>query len=472
MDDFTLDFITDQIVKEKCILILGPDITLTDTDITINQQLKEVLQKSLGGKIKNYFSDDEFFSFSTPNAENMALSRIGAFFKNLQPRDIYKKIADIPFHIIISISPDRLLDDIFVQNNYSKTYAFYNKMGNPRDLDMPVTENPLLYNLFGDMEVSESLIYTYDHLFEYLESIFGNPGLPLTLKKILQDETNNILFIGFKFEKWYFKLLIRLLKLHKIKSKNASGKEKSMQEEMVRNFYTDEFEVEFIDDDETDIINSIYGKCNELGILRSKSASVIADKPAIYISYGWGEFSDSEKVVGQLYDAFIAKGYNIIRDKNNLGYKGNIDQFMQLIGKGNYVIVVISDKYLKSINCMYEMAQIYANGGEVIKRLFPIVLGDAKIYTSADRNAYIAFWESEEKRYNDIISSGGEILNRLSEIDNLKKSKDIKEKIGLVLEQVSGINTLTADMLLNSGFAEIMKALDLQMEEDKKTSRP
>ena len=119
MDDFTLDFITDQIAKEKCILILGPDITLTDTDVTINQQLKETLQKSLGNKIKNYFSDDEFFSFSTSNAENMALSRIGAFFKALQAREIHKKIADIPFHIIISISPDRLLNDIFIQNNYN-----------------------------------------------------------------------------------------------------------------------------------------------------------------------------------------------------------------------------------------------------------------------------------------------------------------------------------------------------------------
>jgi internalin A len=50
-----------------------------------------------------------------------------------------------------------------------------------------------------------------------------------------------------------------------------------------------------------------------------------------------------------------------------------IKEFMQRIEKGKCVIVVISDRYLKSPNCMYERVQI-ANNGEFDNRIFPIVL--------------------------------------------------------------------------------------------------
>ncbi|WP_446375806.1 toll/interleukin-1 receptor domain-containing protein [Coleofasciculus sp. E2-BRE-01] len=52
---------------------------------------------------------------------------------------------------------------------------------------------------------------------------------------------------------------------------------------------------------------------------------------------------------------------------------GMIKEFMQRIEKGKCLIVVISDRYLKSPNCMYELVQI-VNNGEFDNRIFPIVL--------------------------------------------------------------------------------------------------
>lgn len=376
----------------------------------------------------------------------------------------YKKIAEIPFHIIISTSPDRLLVDLFKKNNYDYTYAYYSQKGENKDVEKPSSKKPLIYNLFGDMDKTESILYTYDQLFEYLEAIFSKQDLPPTLKNILNDESNYILFIGFRYEKWYFKLLLRLLKLYKIKSKYGSGKDPSIQVELIRNFYTEQFKVKFIDYDEATIIDVIYGKCKELGILRGKSASVISEKPAIYISYAWG--GEREQVVDDLYKALTGKAYNLIRDKQDLGYKADIRKFMDLIGTGTYIIVVISDKYLKSKNCMYEMQSIYKNK-DIQKRIFPIVMEDAKIYNPVTRADYNIFWQNEkaalQKKYNDIEDKSytGELLVDLNNYD------DFRRIIDEITRMLSNMNTLTAAMHEGNNFSELMNALDQQMKEDK-----
>jgi hypothetical protein len=48
------------------------------------------------------------------------------------------------------------------------------------------------------------------------------------------------------------------------------------------------------------------------------------------------------------------------------------------------VIVVLSDKYLKSENCMFELVEI-AKHGNFVDRIFPVVLSSANIYDPVTR---------------------------------------------------------------------------------------
>jgi internalin A len=75
---------------------------------------------------------------------------------------------------------------------------------------------------------------------------------------------------------------------------------------------------------------------------------------------------------------------------------------MKRIGRGKCVITVISDKYLKSANCIFELLEI-AKNGEFDKRIFPIVLADAKIYKPIERIRYIEYWEDEIKQFDEAI---------------------------------------------------------------------
>jgi small GTP-binding protein len=115
----------------------------------------------------------------------------------------------------------------------------------------------------------------------------------------------------------------------------------------------------------------------------------------IYISYAWG--GDSEALVNQLDDAFQARGVTIVRDKRDLGFKGRIKAFMESIGQGKCVILVISEKYLKSENCLFELLQV-AKHGEFTDRIFPMVLDDARIYKAKDRIRYVRYWEQQINR--------------------------------------------------------------------------
>src|SRR5687768_458094 len=107
----------------------------------------------------------------------------------------------------------------------------------------------------------------------------------------------------------------------------------------------------------------------------------------IFFSYAWGDENEHgesrEKIVDELYKSLIEDGYLVIRDKVDGIYKGLISEFMRRIGRGNCIVIAISNKYLKSPNCMFELLEIYRKSNseinEMKEKIFPLILNDAKI---------------------------------------------------------------------------------------------
>ena len=71
-------------------------------------------------------------------------------------------------------------------------------------------------------------------------------------------------------------------------------------------------------------------------------ASVPPARPAVYLSYAWGDVratpAGERAVVDRLYDALVAGGYTVKRDTMDLGYKGLIRAFMRELGRGDCVV--------------------------------------------------------------------------------------------------------------------------------------
>ena len=457
-NDKLWDRITKSIEEEKCILILGPDIVAKEED-SLNEQLKSYLENAGCGGF-TYYTDDEFFSFTDDADKINAFFDVREFYNQLEPNEIHRKITEIPFHLIISLSPDLLIKKVFDDEDRDYVFDFYNKEQNPQSFEKPNAGKPLIYNLFGNIEDDGSLIFTYDDLFDYLIAIFGKHGLHQDLRQQL-TAARMIIFLGFKFEKWYFKLILRLLNLHKGKLSHAGLKDRNLLPQ-IRNFYTDEFKIKFLNYHGVEILDTIYQKCEEKGLLRTKTKPV-SSQSEIFISYGWE--GESEHIVDKIYDAFSQKGYNIIRDKVILGYKGNIKEFMQRIGKGKCVIVVISDKYLKSENCMYEMLEI-KNNKEMYERIFPIVLKDAKIYKETDRIDYLNYWDNEVDELKKKIETINNPVGKVKVYEKINQYADIRRIIDEIINMLRDMNTLTPEMHRGGNFETLINAIDGKMKDE------
>jgi internalin A len=191
------------------------------------------------------------------------------------------------------------------------------------------------------------------------------------------------------------------------------------------------------------------------------AAAASAPKDEIFISYAWG--GESEQIVDQIDQAFQSKGVTLIRDKRDLGFKGRIQAFMERIGRGKAVIVIISDKYLKSPNCMFELVQI-AKHGQIYDRIFPIVLEDAQIYRPVERIKYVQHWEEQIKELDEAMKSvsSANLQGLREEIDQYTQ---IRSTIAGLTHLLKDTNALTPDMHSQSGFEELFRAIERKLAE-------
>ena len=185
------------------------------------------------------------------------------------------------------------------------------------------------------------------------------------------------------------------------------------------------------------------------------------NEPRVYVSYAWG--GESERIVNELDADFQASGITIIRDKRDLGYKGTISEFMQEIGRGYAIVVVISDKYLKSPNCMYELVEI-ANNKNIYDRIFPIVLADADIYKPTNRINYIKHWEEQIKELDEAMKTIS-AANQQGLTDEINSYDEIRDNISKLTYMLKDMNTLTPEMHEGSNFARLIEDVKKRLAE-------
>ena len=208
---------------------------------------------------------------------------------------------------------------------------------------------------------------------------------------------------------------------------------------------------------EQENVNLIDTFIDQYGLMESKVGLTSKNERSVFISYAWGD--ESERTVDELEQAFAGHGIRIVRDKKDLGYKGSIKKFEQQIGKGQYIILVISDKYLRSEHCMYELVEIDANQ-DFRKRIFPIMLSDANIYDPNNRLLYIKFWDGKIAKLDKKIKKMPLMTNLNGIHANLNKYAHIRAKFDDLINLISDMNTLTPKMLAASDFATLISAID------------
>ena len=177
----------------------------------------------------------------------------------------------------------------------------------------------------------------------------------------------------------------------------------------------------------------------------------------IFISYSW----KNETIVDEIDKSFEKDGVKLIRDKRDTEYKDSFKEFMKKIRLTDSVLMVISDAYLKSKNCMYEVLETLKDEN-FKERIYPIIIPDAKIYSPAERLEYLDYWENEYLSLKDSISkySPEEVI---SVTKDLKIMRDINGSIIDFISIISDLKYIPLETLKKNQFREIKQKLGIQV---------
>ena len=218
-------------------------------------------------------------------------------------------------------------------------------------------------------------------------------------------------------------------------------------------------------------LESLSSSENAMGIQNSSKSEATTRKVVdeenvdgnkeIFISYAWG--GQSESFADKIDKAFQSEGITIIRDKRDLGFKGRIRSFMERIGRGKAIIVIISEKYLKSENCMFELVQISKNG-QFYDRIFPVILDDANIYNPTQRIKYIQHWENRIRELDEAMKTVG-AANLKGFREDIDLYTEIRSTIAELTDILKDMNSLTPNIHADSEFEELIRVISSKMFE-------
>lgn len=262
------DELLEDFEDEQAILFIGPELVQLNGK-SLGLQVREQLQRENPQDILHHYRRDGIFLFKDETAKVSAQKKIKRLYKQLPPDEtLLQRIAALPFHLIISLTPDTHLRDVFEQCGLQTHFDFFGSGERAENLPKPERGKPLIYNLVGHIGHDESLVLDYDDVFNLISDCFIK-GLPLKISAQL-DRASTFVFLGFDFEKWHTQMLLRFLSKRPGISKFAVEGELPPGKD-TQTFLINGFKIRFEKGEHTDetFFDSLYHHCNSRNMLRT-----------------------------------------------------------------------------------------------------------------------------------------------------------------------------------------------------------
>lgn len=117
----------------------------------------------------------------------------------------------------------------------------------------------------------------------------------------------------------------------------------------------------------------------------------------------------------------------IKRDIREISSWKSIREYMKTIRNMEYAILIVTENYLKSFNCMYEVMELMKEKNYQ-NRIFPVLYA-IDIYETTGKILYIKYWENEycslKRQIRQLkMENAISIINKLKEIQSIQSSID------------------------------------------------
>ncbi|MBR3245129.1 MAG: toll/interleukin-1 receptor domain-containing protein, partial [Parasporobacterium sp.] len=158
-------------------------------------------------------------------------------------------------------------------------------------------------------------------------------------------------------------------------------------------------------------------------------------KPTVFISYNRASGYD----LADTLQIELSTYADVKRDIKDIENWGSISEFMNTIREQDFVVLIITDAFMKSEGCLYEVMQLMKDKNWD-QRVMYVVADDAHcIYDSVSQLNYLSYWESKAAELSNKLRNHK--LGAISaSIDNLKKIELIVLNIGEFMAKVRDSN--------------------------------
>ena len=201
-------------------------------------------------------------------------------------------------------------------------------------------------------------------------------------------------------------------------------------------------------------------------------ASTEEQEKTLFLSY-----CQKDSDIANLIETGLAPHINgkakISRDIRDVEYHESFKKFMQTIETHDFVIMIVSDHYLKSRNCMFEVLEVIKDS-QFQKKLAFIILSDgdiqyyqdqnmpsigAKVYSLEGQTAYSLYWTKIEKELQEQIEALGDPTRAIHQIKEERIVQRILLDLPEFMEFIKDAKGIPLSEHVDSGFKDIIKFL-------------
>jgi hypothetical protein len=135
----------------------------------------------------------------------------------------------------------------------------------------------------------------------------------------------------------------------------------------------------------------------------------------VYVSYSRKE---SSELVDMIVSNLEKEGVKVNLDMRDNGPTKSIKEFETAIGNGSIVVVILSDLYFQSDDCMYEMAALTKRGDLSKRVIFIDRLKDVQRNTES-HNLIKEKWQAEFNKYQDVGPTDTALLEKKKDLSDI-----------------------------------------------------
>lgn len=186
------------------------------------------------------------------------------------------------------------------------------------------------------------------------------------------------------------------------------------------------------------------------------------NKSKLFLSY-----CQKDTCIADIVDDILSKELQftkITRDIRDTEYKDGFTDFMKSIEEHDFVLTLVSDAYLKSRNCMYEVMQTLKTNNFQKKLHFVVISNNdkcyyktkediqANIYTTDGQLEYIAYWQNKYDELNVSIQAIGDPSLTAKMSGELNVIKKIQIDIQDFMECLKDLKGISLKEMIDTNF--------------------